>query len=258
MLSIRVDPAKACSDFYQFGNKQIPYAVSLGLRWIGNDAQKAEQDHIRASFKLRRETFNVQGIKIAKEDRPTKEKWQVVIRLDDRTSYLEKFEESGLKQPVGGRHYLWIPNDKVFKNKIIQAGDPLRPKSLNLHRDAHGRIIGDQHTFMIHPNGKDYPIVVQRTGKSGHNGFTKGSLAKLTLDNFGGGGAGPRQRVEKVTLKRRKVKYQDQATVKLYTLKARVTVPVKLEFTSTLEKNIQANWTPRMQQAMAQAMRTAR
>ena len=257
MFSIRVDPAKALSDFYQYENKQIPFAVSLGLKWIGDSAQKAEQDHMRSAFKLRRDTFNVQGIKIAKEDRATKDKWELIIRLSDKTNYLEKFEESGLKQPVGGRHYLWIPNDKIFKNKIIQAGDPRRPKNLNLHRDAHGRIIGDERSFMIHTsNGQT--LVLQRTGSSGHKGYTKSSIAKLTLDNFGAGSAGPRMKAEKSMLKARKVRYQDQATVKLYTLKARVSVPVKLEFTSTIGTNVAANWAPKMQQAMAQAMRTAR
>jgi len=237
--------------------RQVPFAVSLGLRRTGADAQKAMQDHLKESFRLRRDSFNLRGIKINKGDQPTKTNWRVVITLDPRTDYLQKFEEGGIKQPVGGRKYLWIPNDKVFHGRIISASDPRRPKNLNMHRDSHGRVLGDQRTFMIMPKNRQDPIVLQRTGGSGHSGFTESSLKKLSLDNFGGF-KGEHSKVERRTLTKRKVRQQDLAVVKLYTLKARVSVPVKLEFVDTITKTAQKVAPGRMTEAMIEALRTAR
>jgi hypothetical protein len=237
--------------------RQLPFAAALGLKWTGTDAQEAERSRMKQQFKLRRETFNLRGVKIAKEDRATKTSWCLIIQVAEETQYLDKFESinGGQKVPVAGRHYLWIPNDKVFKNKVISADDPLRPRKLNLHRDPHGRIIGDQRTFMIHAHNGAI-LVLQRTGKAGHKGFKAGSMKALTLDNVATG-MGPRQRTERA-LQSRKVRYGDQTTIKLYTLKTRVRVPVKLEFFTTIARSVETTSVSRFRQAMDQALRTAR
>jgi hypothetical protein len=255
MFQVKVDPQAALGWLSDLQQRQIPFAISLGLNWISTDAQTAERERLKRAFKLRREAFNLRGVKIARGDRATKTSQCVIIQVAQETQYLEKFESDGMKVPVGGRRYLWIPNDKVFKNKVISPDDPLRPRKLNLHRDPHGRIIGDQRTFMIHTqNGQT--LVLQRTGKSGHKGFKAGSMKGLSLDNVATG-MGPRQRTDRA-LQPRKVRYGDQATIKLYTLKARVRVPVKLEFFSTISKSVESTSVSRFRQAMDQAMRTAR
>jgi hypothetical protein len=255
MLTMRVDSKGVFGFLDDVQQKQLPFAVSRGLNALARDGQEAERKRLGDSFHLRRKEWNLRQIYIAKEDRPTKTSWRFVIQIAPTGGYLEKFEEDGFKVPVGGRHYLWIPNDKVFANQPIKPNDPRRPKSLHLHKDPHGRIIGDERSFMIRPTGSTDPIVLQRTGSTGRVGFKKNSIKALTLDNVAVG-VGPRQRHERALVQRKR-RYQDQATIKLYTLKARVAVPVKLEFVNTITKTVETNFRDRMLEAMTYAVQTS-
>jgi hypothetical protein len=215
------------------------------------------QGALRQRFHLRREAWNLRGIKIAKEDRADKATWRVIIQVAPETDYLAKFEEGGFKQPVGGRHYVWMPNEKVFRKRIIPEGDPLRPRNLHMHRDPNGRILGNQRTFMVFPQGKTsfngYDALVVQRQASPHRGFTRGSIRGLNLDNFAAD-FGPRQARER----RLVAKKRQDATRTLYKLKTRVPIKAQLHFVPTIQESVNRVAASRFREALGDAMRTAR
>jgi hypothetical protein len=223
--------------------RQIPFVMALGLNLLANEAQAAERQGMRDRFDLRRVDFNLRGIKIEKANRATKTSWRVIIQVDTAVSYLDRFEEEGIHEPFGGRHFLWVPNDAVFRNRIIQARNPLHPKNLHMHQEGH-RIIGDQRTFMIQTERG--PMVLQRLGKGQGISFTAGSLSKLTLETLG------RKRGGKL------VKDRSAGTQVLYVLRQRVSVPLKLEFFPTTTAVVEERAAPIFREVVSRAMATAR
>lgn len=223
--------------------RNLPHAMKLGMNALGMAAQRAMKDRLQREFDLRRVAWNVNAIKIEKGGFATKTKWRVVILLDPRASYLEKFEEAGVHEPFGGRNYLWVPNDAVFRKRIIQAGDPLHPKNLHMRRKGNS-LVGDQSTFMLRTS--QGPVVIQRLGKGSGTVYTPASIARLTLDKFG------RKRGGKL------VQDKKAGTRLLYTLKERVKVPLKLEFVDTITSTVTERAVPIFREAIGQAMRPVR
>ena len=226
---------------------QLPYAMSLALNRVAIDGQKAEQARLKAVFKLRRETFVIRGIKIEKADRATKTSWRVVISIPVAQDFLDKFEQGDPKIPRQGK-WLWIPNAAVFQNKIINRGNPLHPKNLHFSKSKGGQLVGDQRTFMLKgKNGK--PLVIQRMDR----GLAKGSysvMKSMTLDNLHTG-MGPRE-------KKQKAIHRAAGTRLLYTLVSRVATPVRLEFVSTISNQVERMWPERINEAIHEALRTAK
>ncbi len=222
---------------------QVPFAMALGLNILANEAQESQRQGLRDRFDLRRVDWNLRGIKIEKANRATKTSWRVVIQVDTAVSYLDRFEEEGIHEPFGGRHYLWVPNERVFRKRIIQARDPLHPKNLHLHQVGN-RVIGDQRTYMIRT--EQGPMVIQRLGKGQGTFFTPGSLSKLTLETLG------RKRGGKL------VKDRTAGTQVLYQLRERVSVPLKLEFYPTITRVVEQRAAPVFREAISRAMATAR
>jgi len=232
---------------------QLEYAMSLALNRAANDGQKAEQGRLKRAFTLRREQFVIRGIKIEKLDRATKSSWRVVISIPATQDFLNKFEEGTPKVPRQGK-WLWVPNPAVFQNKVINRGNPLHPKSLSFNKSKGGQLQGAQRTFMLRSKGGQ-PIVLQRQDRGLAKG-SKSTMRTMTLDNVNtnkgayslkkgqsaksitrGGGTGARL---------------------LYTLVSRVPTPVRLEFVSTITQEVQRVWPARAEEAVLQALRTAR
>ena len=120
----------AVSSIFDSLSTQYPFAVSKWLNALANDGQAAMRARLKDVFSLRRVTWNIQGIKIAKEDRASKTSWRVVIQVAEDRDYLDKFEELGYHIPRFNR-YVWIPNEAVFGNRIIDRGNPLHPETYN-------------------------------------------------------------------------------------------------------------------------------
>lgn len=235
MIQISIDPRAALGALTDAQDRQFPFAVSRALNRVANDAQKSMQAGLKERFHLRRTAWNLRGIKISKQDRSNKSTWRVVIQVSPETSYLDKFEKGGFKFPMGGHSYLWEPNAKVFKNKIIPAGDPLRPKNLHMHLDPGGRVIGDQRTFRVRPNNHgttaDF-LILQRQSRSGPKRAKHGKHGKM--------------------LERK------SSTVVLYKLRKRIPIQAQLEFVSTIQSSVDATFDMHMGQAMVEAMRSAK
>lgn len=223
--------AEGLEKLTQMGDSdQVPFAVSLWLNRLANAAQASVREGIKRRFKLHREDFNLRAIYISKANRATKASWSVVIEVQQRADYLNKFEDGGEKVAIGGRRYLAIPNDKVFSDGIVDQGSPLRIKNLNLHKDEHGRLIGDQQTFLLPMrNQAGQAGIFQRTAKD-----TRKGQARKSKDG------------------------QDSGIRLLYKLVARAKIPAKLEFIPTVQATVDAQAGQLMDQAIAEAQRTAK
>jgi len=240
---VTVDPRAALGALTDAQEKQVPFAVALALNWSANIAQGAEQNRLKARFKMNRAAFTLQGIKIENADRATKTTWRVVIQVQANRDYLNKFEKGGYKLPTHGR-WIWMPNPAVFKGKIIPEN--MRPKALQFHQVGMN-LVGLQRAFIV--KGKGGPLVLQRVDK-GIDKRGRKALGKMTLDNVHVG-IGPKE----------KGKYSLQRTEgvrMLYQLVRRVIVPVKLEFVDTITGTVLDVFPNRLEAALAYAMRTGR
>jgi hypothetical protein len=246
-LRLHVQASAVRALFRDVGERQMPYAMSLGLNRLANVAQEAVRvERLQGKFRLRQQAWNLRAIKIDKADRANKQAWRVVVQVDPRADYLNKFEQEGMHEPFGGRRYLWVPNSAVFRGKIIQAGNPLHPKALRLHRVG-SRVVGAQRTFMVRTD--EGPIVLQRIDR----GLTKRSqrrLGKFDLDNVAVG-LGPRQKHEQALARTAGVRC-------LYVLRERVRVPLKLEFVPTVARTVRRQAEPVFREAVGRTLATAR
>ena len=249
MISIHVD-TRGAMVMFAHAQEQLPFAVSLGLNRIANAGQAAEQAQIRRAFKLRREQFVVRGVKIEKADRATKTSWRVVIQLayPDNRPFMDQHEKGGFRTRHGGR-FLWQPNQQVFRSKIIAASNPLHPKNLHMHKTDKGQIKGDQRTFMV-KTASGQRLVLQREDRRLDKRSARG-LKSLNLDNYAGG-MGPRRKKETRSIRR------TGGTRLLYRLVERVRIPADLRFVDTIQREVAAKQGVIMQDAMRQALRTAR
>ena len=233
IVQIRVDTKPVQAALGTQMETQIPFAVSLWLNRLANAAQAAIRAHMKEKFHLRHEAFNLKAIYISKADRSTKTSWRVLIQVQERASYLDKFEEGGEKVALGGRRYLAIPNDKVFSDGIVEKGSPLRIKNLHLHKDEYGRVIGDQRTFLAPFRGAEGSAgIFQRISKDTRKGSAKSAGTKSSTADAG------------IQL--------------LYKLVSRARIPAKLEFVQTVQDTVDTQSRTLLDDAFADAMRTAR
>ncbi len=247
-IRVKVDPRAVLGWLSDAQEKQLPFAVSLALNRVANQAQQAERESIKRSFKLRRESFVLKGVKILKQDRATKSSWTVTIQLaypDDR-HFLDQHEVGGYRTRYSGKR-LWQPNPDVFSSKIIGRSNPLHPKNLKLAKDKSGRIVGQERTFLVRSKGR--VLVLQRVDRR----LTKPSarrLKGLTLDNVQTG-MGPHT-------KKSKGINRTGGTRLLYRLVERVRLPARLQFVPTIGGVAQAQFPEALRLALADALRTAR
>jgi len=227
MFQINIDPRTVLTGLTDMQERQLPFAVSLALNRVANDAQDAERQKIKGRFHLRHESFVLNTIKIEKTDRATKSTWRVIISIHLDRNELAKFEEGGYKMATKGR-WVWEPNKDVFGDKPIQSGNALAVKNLHFARTPGGQMQGNERTFMIH--GKKGPLIMQRTsGRKAKRG--KGMVTSMSAKT---------------------------GTRMLYTLVEKVSLPVHLEFVDTITRTAYAQWLPRMTEAMDEAMRSSR
>jgi hypothetical protein len=248
VIKVQLDLAESLRLVSSVAEKQLPYAISLAINRVANKAQDAEREHMRQSFHLRRESFVLRGVKIAKADRATKTSWQCIIQLayPDNRHFLDEHEEGQDRTRYGGKR-LWQPNTQVFRSKIIGRANPLSPKRLGLHRDAGGRIVGNERTFLVRTRGQ--VLVLQRTDR-GMDGRSRRGLKSMTLDNVHVG-VGPKR-------KRDRAIHRTAGTRLLYRLVSRVRIPARLEFVKTIGDTVQREWMPTLSDAIADAARGAK
>lgn len=244
-IHVRVDPRAVLGWLTDAQERELPWAMTLALNKVANKAQDAEREHMKRSFKLRRETFVLRGVKINKQDRATKSSWRVVIQLayPDAQPFLDQHELGGYRTRFTGKR-LWQPNPSVFQSKVIGRANPLHPKNLKLAKDKSGRIIGKERTFLVRTSSQI--LVLQRVDRR----LTKPSARRvrsLTLENVAVG-MGPHRRKEKGISR-------TGGTRLLYRLVERVKIPARLQFVSTISGSALAEFPAALRVAMTDALR---
>jgi hypothetical protein len=246
MIKFRVDPSAALGLMTLVETRQLPYAVSLALNRTANLGQKAEQAHIKGSFRLRREKFIMRGIKIEKADRATRSSWRVVIQVAAPQDFLNRAEKGDPHLPFKGRH-LWMPNAAVFADRIVSRKNPLHPSNIkfNARKQAANGV------FMV-KNANGTNVVLQRVGKGARGvaqaiarGGLKGARVRdAATGRLASGGAVNGIRRGGVRL--------------LYVLVSRTRTPARLEFVHTITNTVSSHWASTMTEAMAEAVSKAR
>ena len=209
--------------------RQTEYVISKGLNTLANKIQATIRQRIEQKFKLRRRQWILNRVYISKEDRATKTNWSVTIQIKEDNNILSKFEEGGDKVAINGKKYLAIPNDRVFKGKIIRGTDPLRIQNLQL-KNVGSNMEGDLGTYLTHDKDTGTPIIAQRIEK----GMKGRGISKRGLNKHFG------SRI-------------------LYTLVKKSKIPARLEFVKTAQevadKETNAIFNDVLQQAIQSAKR---
>lgn len=139
MINVQVDTKEAL-DYLQRLSTQMPYATSLALNRVANKGQAAARAGIQRTFTLRRPQFLLNTVKINREDRATKTRLDVTVRIDPERDILAKFEAGGSKTPRDGRH-IAIPTNNVRRTKADIVTKGQRPRILlDSKSAAKGRI----------------------------------------------------------------------------------------------------------------------
>ena len=153
--------------------KQLPFARSLAINRLGQAFQKAERERLDSIFTLRRKDFiEKQGVKRVSRA-ATKADPTVTYGIDQKASFLAKFESDTRKFPTkGSGHMLALPASGVRRNKrdIVTAG--FRPRALVQRlgsKKGAGQVI-----VIEKAQGRLGPGIYQRSGRHG-----KGPLKTL-------------------------------------------------------------------------------
>jgi hypothetical protein len=160
---IRVDIAatqKALNNL----SKQLPFAVSLGLNRLANAGQKAQRDHTRQAFVLRREKFILDTIKrMPGEDFATKQKLSAGYRIDPSRDYLAKHEHTHEKHAIQGKPYVAVPLPDLRRNKKGLVPKSLMPSAFKPWTDSGSVAEGAKRTFIV-PTKSGNRVLLQRFG----------------------------------------------------------------------------------------------
>ena len=127
-MQIIVDPRKRFAREMAAAGRQVAFATSRALNLTALDFQAEERRHIRRVFTLRRASFiEKQGVKI-KGGFATKRRLHVTIGVDDKASFLTKFEDQHTKRASAGKHVAIPQQVRRNKKDIVTKGN--RPRAL--------------------------------------------------------------------------------------------------------------------------------
>jgi hypothetical protein len=202
----------------ELSRNQLPYATALALNATATEFQAAEQARIAQNFTLRHPAYILQTIKIDRQDWATKEKLEVVVKVDPSRNLLAKFEEGGIKTARGGGSVAIPIEAKTNPQDIVTAAN--RPKAFMLQTvstsGGYSIAKGLKRVFLIEgPDGKGE--IFQRVGR--------GKTSKLKL---------------------------------LFDLEKKVPIPASLGFIETARAIVAQRFAPNFVTAFAKALSTAR
>ena len=162
-VTIRIDASATIKSLDALARSQLPFAIARAITQTGLDFQKAERAHFAQVFTERRKDFiEKQGVKllggIATKTRPS-----ITFGVDQKASFLTKFELGG-QRPLLTGHSVMIPVDiKRNKRDIVTTGN--RPRPLI---DRLGKQPGARGVFLLtEQHGKLAPGLYQRFGRGG-------------------------------------------------------------------------------------------
>lgn len=148
--------------------RQVPFALSLGINNTVRLAQQAIRDRVMRTFVVRRPQWISQSIKITKFS--TKTDLETVLQVDPTRNVLGKFEPGGIKvsRRLGGS--VVVPKD-VSPNPRNVIPALLRPKAFRFQYAGKGPkatvFRGQNRTFLVkRPGGEG--AIFQRIGAGPH------------------------------------------------------------------------------------------
>lgn len=232
MITITVDP-RALIKVTEGLERQLPFATMKALNECANIFQRDERQVMQSQFTIRR-AWVLQGVKIDRGDFATKQNLSVRVHIDEKQSFLDKFEEGGIRTPRTGKA-LSIPID-VRSNRKAVVPLKLRPKNLGLAGANRGR---------------------------GGTTIVEGANGVFLIQRADGSGVILQRLARKIGVKRRqhmalqKGQRHDYAVKVLYALKPRTPVPASLHFDETANSSFAKNWPIAFEKWWNEAVRTA-
>lgn len=236
MLEISVDLRPMLATLGNLAERQLPFATMKSLNECATLFQAAEQREIQNSFIIRR-PWVLQGVKIERSDFATKQKLSVKIKVDHERDFLNKFEEGGVRTPIGNSRALAVPvNVRRTKAQIISKTQT--PKSFHFTRGFSSRksqwtiLKGDRRTFLLQrPDG--FGVILTRTGSRRHRQHGRDVHGQFTR--------GARGLLSGRDSQFRRWGHDPNLTI-VWALVAQTAVPRTLHFYETANQSLLTNW----------------
>ena len=211
--------------------RQIPFAVSLGINNAIKGAQLAIRRKVLGTFVIRREKYITESIKITKF--ADKRHLEGVLEVDPTRDVLAKFEPGGVKESRTGGSVV-VP---VEVRPVPQAVVPkaMRPRAFKFTYRGRGPkatvFIGEQRTFLVKRAG-GMGALFQRVGPPGPRGRPRKGESRP-------GSGRARLRL-------------------LYILTPKTRIPASLHFRQVGYDLIHKTWPDAYRKALIRALQTAR
>src|SRR5882724_1035050 len=136
--------------------KQFPFAVANALNRLAFEFRDQERNLIEGRFTVRR-PWVTQGVQVPAGGRATKDRLQSRVEVEQKRSFLWKFEAGGIKRSRQGG-LIAIPKQDVFpESQVVPKGKRPKAFQFQVHRTVTGKLQlkGQKRTFLIEkPGGK--------------------------------------------------------------------------------------------------------
>lgn len=208
---------------------QLPFAESVAINNVLNDAQAAIRRTLPEHFVRRQPEFIDRTIYIGPSDRARKDRLVGTVRVNPDRDFLAKFEEGGEKIAQRGRS-LAVPVIRATdKSLIIRRGDALSVANLM-------QAIEKEQPVRIKQRRRkgDPKRLIRAPAQQGSVYLVKGRKGTLILQRTG------------------------TQTRVLYAFERQVPIAPVLHFEDTALDAVLANWDKRVDEAIAYAIETAR
>jgi len=211
--------------------RQLPFAVSLGMNNALKQAQLAVVRNVLSTFVIRRQKYLTESVKITKFS--TKQDLTATLEIDPTRNVLAKFEPGGLKEARGGGSVV-VPTSAARPSAQDVIPTSQRPRAFRFQfagRGPKGTVFaGEQRTFLL-KTGPKTGVLFQRVGGSGQRGRPRRGEIRAGRD-------------------------RGQLRL-LYILTPGARIPASLHFRDTAVAEFQRRWPREYRAALFRAIRTA-
>lgn len=115
----------ALKDLTRIKNKEIPYAVSLGINDTAFAGRKSVQKNLGKKFDLKSK-WAVKGVRVQKSSKRQTVQSATVYHVDD---YMEDHEDGGVRRPKRGSNKLLVKT-KTFRGRSARVSRSKSPSAL--------------------------------------------------------------------------------------------------------------------------------
>lgn len=237
MFTITADPRPLIQTLDALAERQLPFATMKALNETAELFQQSERKVMGQEFTIRRPWVQ-QQVKIERQDFARKDKLSVRISISDKASFLDKFEDGGMRTPHGGKS-LVIPQ-AIRQNKTALIPASKRPKSFQFHEVGGKALASHAKRFR---NKK-----LRNAALGGSVRVFEGKQRTILIQSPNGAGV----------ILQRQGRGQKAGLKVLYLLRPKTKVPADLHFHETAQKAFVAFWPNAFTKWWNEAIRTAR